>query len=156
MTSGTIFASRKMALRDYLAAIAIFVNGAKGYTALQLSRDLDVQYKTAFVLAHKLREALGDARSAAKLSGSVEVDGAYFGGYVKPANRREDRIDRRRRCTRPASVRWWWSCASAAATRSPSSPSRKPRRADRRRDHRGRLDGLCRRGSAWDTCTPVS
>ena len=41
-----------------LLAIAIFVNGAKGHSALQLSRDLDCQYKTAFVLAHKLREAL--------------------------------------------------------------------------------------------------
>jgi hypothetical protein len=30
------------------------VNGAKGHSALQLSRDLDCQYKTAFVLAHKL------------------------------------------------------------------------------------------------------
>ena len=28
--------------------------------------------------------------------GEVEVDGAYFGGYVKPANRKEDRIDRRK------------------------------------------------------------
>ena len=86
VTSGTIFASRKLALRDYLAAIAIFVNGAKGYAALQLSRDLDVQYKTAFVLAHKLREAIGAAHKADKLAGEVEVDGAYFGGYVKPAN----------------------------------------------------------------------
>ncbi len=58
VTSGTIFASRKLPLRDILAAIAIFVNGAKGYAALQLSRDLDVQYKTAFVMSHKLREAL--------------------------------------------------------------------------------------------------
>ena len=59
VTSGTIFAGRKMAIRDLLVAIAIFVNGAKGHSALQLSRDLDCQYKTAFVLAHKLREALG-------------------------------------------------------------------------------------------------
>jgi transposase-like protein len=58
VTSGTIFASHKLPLRDLLMAIAIFVNGAKGYSALQLSRDLDVQYKTAFVLAHKIREAL--------------------------------------------------------------------------------------------------
>src|SRR5579862_4914986 len=58
VTSGTIFASRKLPIRDYLMAIAIFVNGAKGHSALQLSRDLDVQYKTAFVLAHKLREAM--------------------------------------------------------------------------------------------------
>lgn len=77
------------------AAIAIFVNGAKGYSALHLSRDLDVQYKTAFVLAHKLREALGAVQQRQTLDGEVEVDGAYFGGYVKPANRKEDRVDRR-------------------------------------------------------------
>ena len=49
LASGTIFASRKLPIRDYLLAIAIFVNGVKGHNALQLSRDLDVQYKTAYV-----------------------------------------------------------------------------------------------------------
>jgi transposase-like protein len=97
VTSGTIFASRKMDLRDILAAIAIFVNGAKGHSALQLSRDLDVQYKTAFVLSHKIREALAAEQAASEISGVVEIDGAYFGGYVKPANRRVDRKDRRRK-----------------------------------------------------------
>jgi transposase-like protein len=95
VTSGTIFASRKLALRDYLAAIAIFVNGAKGHSALQLSRDLDVQYKTAFVLSHKLREALSAEQAANEISGEVEVDGAYFGGYVKPTNHKANRVDRR-------------------------------------------------------------
>jgi transposase-like protein len=96
ITSGTIFASRKMNVRDILAAIAIFVNGAKGYSALQLSRDLDCQYKTAFVLAHKLREALGKEQEAArKLKGEIEVDGGYFGGYQKPANHKENRRDLR-------------------------------------------------------------
>jgi transposase-like protein len=94
VTSGTIFASRKLPIRDILAAIAIFTNGAKGYAALQLSRDLDVQYKTAWVMAHKIREAIG-ADLTGTLSGDVEVDGAYFGGYVKPANRKVDRVDRR-------------------------------------------------------------
>lgn len=95
VTSGTIFHSRKLAVRDILAAIAVFVNGAKGYSALQLSRDLSVDYKTAFVLLHKVREAIQSAREAGALSGDVEVDGAYFGGYVKPANERKDRKDRR-------------------------------------------------------------
>jgi transposase-like protein len=94
VTSGTIFASRKMPIRDILLAIAIFVNGAKGHSALQLSRDLDCQYKTAFVMAHKLREAM-NAQADATVSGSVEIDGAYFGGYVKPANHKANRIDRR-------------------------------------------------------------
>lgn len=58
VTSGTIFADRKRPIRDYLLAIAIFANGAKGYRALQLSRDLNCQYKTASVLAHKLREVI--------------------------------------------------------------------------------------------------
>jgi len=95
VTSGTIFASRKLPVRDYLLAIAIFVNGAKGHSALQLSRDLDCQYKTAFVLAHKIREAMASEISSEKVSGSVEIDGAYFGGYVKPANWKEHRRDRR-------------------------------------------------------------
>ena len=95
VTTATIFASRKLPLRDLLAAIAIFVNGAKGISALQLSRDLDVQYKTAFVLAHKLREAMGAEMNERTLNGHVEIDGAYFGGYLKPENRKEDRVDRR-------------------------------------------------------------
>jgi transposase-like protein len=95
VTSGTIFAARKLSIRDILAAIAIFANGAKGMSALQLSRDLDVQYKTAFVMAHKLREALQAQDKGVKVSGDVEIDGMYAGGYVKPANIKAYRLDRR-------------------------------------------------------------
>jgi transposase-like protein len=95
VTSGTIFASRKMKFVDLLAAIVILANAAKGVSMLQLSRDLDCQYKTAFVLAHKLREAIALEIKGTTLSGTVEVDGAYFGGHIRPANRKEDRIDRR-------------------------------------------------------------
>lgn len=95
VTSGTIFASRKLSFVDLLAAIIIFVNGAKGVSALQVSRDLDVQYKTAFVLSHKLREAMALEQANRRLDGVVEIDGAYFGGYVKPENEKEDRKDRR-------------------------------------------------------------
>jgi transposase-like protein len=95
VTSGTIFASRKMSFTDLLAAVVIFVNGAKGISALQISRDLDCQYKTAFVLAHKMREAMAQEQANVKLGGIVEIDGGYFGGHVKPENRKEDRKDRR-------------------------------------------------------------
>lgn len=100
VTSGTIFASRKLSYTDLLAAIVIFVNGAKGVSALQVSRDLDVQYKTAFVLSHKLREAMSLEAKGKLLDGVVEVDGAYFGGYVKPANLKSERVDRRSRLSR--------------------------------------------------------
>jgi transposase-like protein len=95
ITSGTIFASRKLDLQTILGAIAIFVNGAKGHSALQLSRDLDVQYKTAFVLSHKIREAIAAEHKKTKMCGEIEIDSAYFGGYQKPANYKEHRRDRR-------------------------------------------------------------
>ncbi len=95
VTSGTIFASRKLPIRDYLAAIFLFVNAVKGISALQLGRDLDVQYKTAFVMAHKLREAIGSTQAGVKLSGEVEIDGAYFGGHVRQENEKKDRTAKR-------------------------------------------------------------
>jgi transposase-like protein len=100
VTSGTLFAFHKMPLRSYLMAVAIFVNEVKGKSMLALSRDLGTQYKTAFVLAHKIREALGSEVRQSAIGGEgkrAEVDGGYFGGYVKPANHRENRRDRRLR-----------------------------------------------------------
>jgi transposase-like protein len=98
ITSGTLFASHKMPLRMYLAAIAIFVNEVKGKSMLALSRDLGTSYKTAFVLAHKLRESMAEEMKGRQIGDDrpeASVDGAYFGGYVKPANRADERVDRR-------------------------------------------------------------
>jgi ribosomal protein L37AE/L43A len=98
VTARTIFQDRKRPIRDYLLAIAVFVNGAKGHSALQLSRDLRCHYMTAFVLAHKLREAIGSQvfnPDEPELEGEVAIDGAYFGGKTRQENRREDRADRR-------------------------------------------------------------
>jgi transposase-like protein len=95
LTSGTTFHGRKLPVRDYLMAIAIFVNAAKGISALQLGRDLDVSYKTAFVLAHKLREAMAADEAQYRPGGHVEVDGCHVGGHVRQENRKEDRKDRR-------------------------------------------------------------
>jgi transposase-like protein len=98
VTSGTLFASHKRPLRDYLAAIAVFCNEVKGKSMLALSRDLGMSYKAAFVLCHKLREAMAAELKARTIGGEgkvAEIDGGYFGGYIKPANLRENRRDRR-------------------------------------------------------------
>ena len=94
VTSGTIFANHKMPLRNYLAAIAIYSNAAKGLSALQMSRDLNCQYKSAWVLVHKIRESLVDEKQE-KLSGEVEIDACYTNKHVRPKNRIQDRVDRR-------------------------------------------------------------
>lgn len=95
VTSGTIFASHKLPLRTYLAAVALFSNAVKGISSLQLARDLGVQHKTAFVLAHKLRESLMVHQDDSPVSGDVHIDGAYVNGHVRPKNKKEDRLDRR-------------------------------------------------------------
>jgi len=98
VTSGTLFAWHKLPLKTYLMAIAVFCNEVKGKSMLAFSRDLGVQYKTAFVLAHKLREAMASSTKALRIGGegcTAEVDGAYFGGHVRPENLAADRIDRR-------------------------------------------------------------
>lgn len=98
ITSGTLFASHKLPLRAYLAAIAVFCNEVKGKSALAMSRDLGVSYKCAFVLLHKLREAMAIELKGRVVGGEgkvAEVDGGYFGGYIKPANHKENRRDRR-------------------------------------------------------------
>jgi hypothetical protein len=98
VTSGTLFAAHKLSLRMYLAAIALFCNEVKGKSALAMSRELGTSYKAAFVLLHKLREAMAEEMKGRVVGGDgkvCEVDGGYFGGYVKPANHAENRRDRR-------------------------------------------------------------
>ena len=113
---GTIFHSRKLAIRDYLAVIALFCNGVKGTSALQMSRDMNINPKSAFVLLHKLREAMGADRSGRLTSwpATIEIDGAYVGS---PEAGEQESRSRRPAHAKTASGRLWLSPASAAAMR---------------------------------------
>jgi hypothetical protein len=88
------FHSRKMPFRAYLLAIAIFCNEVKGKSMLALSRDLGTHYMTAFVLAHKMREAMASEMKGMNVGGEgrkAEIDGGYFGGYVFAAQEHDGR-----------------------------------------------------------------
>lgn len=95
ITSGTIFANHKLPIQTYLFAIALFVNAVKGISACQLSRDLNVQYKTAFTLAHKIRESLQIQKQLFPLSGEIHIDGTYVHSAPRPKNKKNERVDRR-------------------------------------------------------------
>jgi ISXO2 transposase-like protein len=93
-----VVAAHKAPLRAYLAAIAVFMNEVKGKNALALSRDLGMSHKACWIILHKLREAMAAEFKGRKVGGEgkvTEMDGAYFGGYVRPANYAEHRRDRR-------------------------------------------------------------
>lgn len=98
ITTGTLFAYHKKPLRVYLAAIVLYCNEVKGKNALALSRDLGTSYKAAFVLLHKLREAMAEELKGREIGDDrkeASVDGAFFGGHIRPANLKKDRVDRR-------------------------------------------------------------
>src|SRR4051794_6960473 len=120
ITSGTLFAHHKLPLRTYLLAVVAFCNEVTGHSMLALSRELDVQYKTAFVRAHKMREAMASGSKALRIGGAgreVELDGAYFGGHVGRRIWRPIASTGDWPRTGPASARSSWSCANAAVPR---------------------------------------
>ena len=79
---GTVFEHARMPLYKMLQAVHLIVSSKKGISAHQLSRVLEVQYKSAWFLAHRIREAMrsGDLAVPFGSGGSaVEVDETYFG-----------------------------------------------------------------------------
>ncbi len=82
-----------MSARSLILAACIFVGGAKGVSSLQLSRYLGCQYKTSFVLTHKMREAM--QRPDLALGGVVQVDGCTIGGH-RVATNMTDEFGKRR------------------------------------------------------------
>lgn len=96
VTVDTIFQERKLGFKEILIAIYLFADPAKGVAALKLCHDLGVQYKTAFVLEHKIREAMLLEQRNRKLNGLVQIDGMYSGGHVKFPNVHGDRKDLRK------------------------------------------------------------
>jgi hypothetical protein len=114
---------------------------------LALSRDLGVQYKTAFVLAHKMREAMAaEVKGVLRIGGEgrkAEIDGGYFGGYVKPAYLRENRCDRRLRQNQSGKRQCVIASAMARRCHASSAPkvALSTLSAAGREGHRG----LCRR-----------
>ncbi len=78
VTSGTIFQGTKIPLPKWFAAIAILLNAKKSVSSCQLARDLDLNQKTAWYMAMRIRKAMKE--DGAFLRGIVEADETYIGG----------------------------------------------------------------------------
>ena len=88
---GTVFEHARLPLHKMLQAVHLKVSSKKGISAQQLSRVLEVQYKSAWFLAHRIREAMrsGDlAQPFGSNGGAVEVDETYIGFKKGVATRR--------------------------------------------------------------------
>jgi transposase-like protein len=78
---GTIFEESKLPMTKWLQAIFLMTASKKGVSAHQLHRTLEITYKSAWFLAHRIREAMrsGELAPFGSTGGAVEVDETYIG-----------------------------------------------------------------------------
>ena len=78
---GTVFEHARIPLHKTLQAVYLMVSSKKGISSHQLSRVLEIQYKSAWFLAHRIREATRDGSLApfGTTGGRAEVDKTYIG-----------------------------------------------------------------------------
>lgn len=123
---GTIFEDSPIPLRDWVYAFARMCASKKGISAHQLHRELDVTYKTAWFMCHRIRHAMADTGFTPHLKGTVEVDETYVGG--KPGHKGQSKRGRGTKKTQ--SSRLWsagglfapvsWKTSQERRSREPS------------------------------------
>jgi transposase-like protein len=86
---GTIFEASHIAMRDWLVAIHMICSSKKGVSANQLHRTLGITLKSAWFMAHRIREAMkpGGKTMFGNDGGTVEADESFIGkkeGIIVP------------------------------------------------------------------------
>ena len=80
VTAGTLSAGTKLPLTTWFLAIYLISQAKTGLSALALKRQLGVSYPTAWLIHHKLMQAMAHREERYVLCGRVQIDDAYLGG----------------------------------------------------------------------------
>ncbi|MBI4236663.1 MAG: IS1595 family transposase, partial [Chloroflexi bacterium] len=78
-TIGTIFEDSHIPLSLWFKAIYLMCASKKGVSAHQIHRELEITYKSAWFMCHRIREAMRE-KDLPLLSGTIEADETYVGG----------------------------------------------------------------------------
>src|SRR5579872_1979965 len=78
---GTVFESSHIPLHQWLQAVFLMCSSKKGISSHQLMRTLGCQYKTAWFMTHRIREAMADGKlpMMGGPGGIVEIDETFIG-----------------------------------------------------------------------------
>ncbi len=82
VTVGTVFERSKIALRKWLMALYLLNSSKKGISSHQIHRTLDVSYKTAWFMTHRIRKAMEAGDNLPPMGGegaTVEIDETFIG-----------------------------------------------------------------------------
>jgi transposase-like protein len=82
LIAGTVFQGSKLALTVWYLAIYCVSQAKTGLSALALKRLVGVSYPTAWLIHHKLMQAMVEREERYLLGGEVQVDDAYLGGEL--------------------------------------------------------------------------
>jgi hypothetical protein len=80
LIAGTVFQGTKLALTTWFLAIYLISQAKTRLSSLALKRQLGVSYPTAWLIHHKLMQAMVAREERYLLEGKVQVDDAYLGG----------------------------------------------------------------------------
>jgi hypothetical protein len=79
LTVNTVMEGSKTSLFKWLIALFLVSRPSSGISALQLSKKINVTYKTAWLMLHKIRHAMSEADASVKLCGFVQVSDVWTG-----------------------------------------------------------------------------
>jgi ribosomal protein L37AE/L43A len=80
LIAGTMFEASKLPLRRWFLALQLLSQAKNNVSALELMRQLGVSYRSAWLMKHKIMEAMRVREDKRELEGRVELDDAYLGG----------------------------------------------------------------------------
>src|SRR3972149_9733935 len=83
VTAGTVFHSTNLRLPGWFWAIYRMAQDKKSFSAMQLMKEINVSYPTAWSVLHKIRCAMEERDKPYQLNGTIELDDAYLGGESK-------------------------------------------------------------------------
>jgi transposase-like protein len=87
---GTIFEKSRTPLTNWFFAMYLMTSTRHGVAAKEIERQIGCTYKTAWRMCHELRKLMEAADFKGPMSGHVEIDETYIGGYQRLADRRVD------------------------------------------------------------------